>query len=366
MLHILSSSLHSEELRLPFEISEFWLQHHQAVAVLTGGTEGQFVELVHQDKLKLYEPIYLIVSQQSNSLAAAMEILAWLNSQGGVGKIVSKRVQSQTVLSYAEREESRPEVKIVTSAPEDAVTDRIGVIGQPSDWLIASWYDRDMLRDRLDIEVVDIPIEEVTSLGKVDAGMKGAEAIYERLKEIIVKCHLTAITLRCFDLLKTVENTGCIALSRLNDEGIPASCEGDVPTLVTMILSKRLTGCPGFQANPARIDPETGKMLFAHCTIPLSMTETHSLATHFESGIGVAIHGELPEGDYTLVKVSGDLSRVFAENVQLVSNQYEPNLCRTQVWLQASPEAAQMMLTNPIGNHHVIVPGHHAEKFITH
>ena len=338
MLHILSSSLHSEELRLPFEISEFWLQHHQAVAVLTGGTEGQFVELVHQDKLKIYEPIYLIVSQQSNSLAAAMEILAWLNSQGGVGKIV-------------------------TSAPEDAVTDRIGVIGQSSDWLIASWYDRDILRDRLDIEVVDIPIEEVTSLGKVDSGMKGAEAIYERLKEIIVKCHLTAITLRCFGLLKTVENTGCIALSRLNDEGIPASCEGDVPTLVTMLLCKRLTGCPGFQANPARIDPATGKMLFAHCTVPLSMTGTHSLATHFESGIGVAIHGELPTGDYTLVKVSGDLSRVFAENVQLVSNQYEPNLCRTQVWLQASPEAAQMMLTNPIGNHHVIVSGHHAEKF---
>ena len=338
MLHILSSSLHQEELTLPFEVSDFWLQNHQAVAVLTGGTENKFLELIKEDKIHLYEPIYLLVSQQSNSLAAAMEILAWINSQYGTGKII-------------------------TSAPEDDVTERIGIIGQPSDWLISSYYDKNRLRDDLDIKVVEIPIEEVTSLGKVDVGMKGAEAIYQRLKEIIAKYHLTAVTLRCFDLLSTVENTGCIALSRLNDEGVPASCEGDVPTLVTMILAKRLTGCPGFQANPARIDPETGKMLFAHCTLPLTMTENHQFTTHFESGIGVAIHGELPLGDYTLVKVAGDLSRVFAEDVQLTSNQFEQNLCRTQVWLQASPEAAQMLLTNPISNHHVIVPGHHADEF---
>lgn len=239
----------------------------------------------------------------------------------------------------------------------------IGIIGSPSDWLIASPYFPDILHDRLGIDIVNIPITEVTSLGKVESGLKGAERIYERLKEIIAHYNLNAITLRCFDLLTTVGNTGCIALSRLNDEGIPASCEGDVPTLVTMLLCLRLTGCPGFQANPARIDPQSGKILMAHCTLPLTMTTSHTLTTHFESGIGVAIHGELPEGPYTLVKVSGDLTRLFAENVTLTANQYAPDLCRTQLWLQATPEAAQRLLSHPIANHHVLIPGHWKDTF---
>lgn len=344
MLKILSSSLHNEELALPFEVDEAWSAAHQAIAVLTGGTEGLFLELVKKGEVSLKEPIYLLASQQSNSLAASMEILCWINRNQGTGKILTEAPQGGDL------------------APK-RIKDRIGLIGQPSDWLISSSFNREVLMDRLGIEVIDIPIEEVSKIGKVDGGMDGALAIYSRINEIISEYKLSAISLRCFDLLTTVYNTGCIALSKLNDEGIPASCEGDVPTLITMILAKRITGCPGFQANPARINPHTGKMLFAHCTLPLTMTTSHSYTTHFESGIGVAIHGELPTGNYTLVKVSGDLSRVFAEDVTLLKNQYEQNLCRTQVWLQATPEAAQTLLTNPISNHHVIVPGHWAEQF---
>lgn len=343
MLKILSSSLHQEELTLPFEIDESWCQTHQAVAILTGGSEQLFLEAVKKGEISLDQPIYLIASQQSNSLAASMEILCWINQHQGIGQILT--------------EAPKPE------HAETPVSDRIGLIGQPSDWLISSSFDRQTLRERLGIEIVEIPITEISKLGKVDAGMEGALKIYDRIKEIIAEHQLTAISLRCFDLLTTVYNTGCIALSKLNDEGIPASCEGDVPTLITMILAKRLTGCPGFQCNPARINPQTGKMLFAHCTLPLTMTNSHSLTTHFESGIGVAIHGVLPTGKYTLVKVSGDLKRVFAHNVMLTCNQYEQNLCRTQVWIQASPEAAQTLLTNPISNHHVIVAGHVAEQF---
>jgi hypothetical protein len=37
----------------------------------------------------------------------------------------------------------------------------------------------------------------------------------------------------------------------------------------------------------------------------------------------------------------------------------EPNLCRTQQVLQLTkPEQATYFLTAPIGNHHVIAPGH--------
>lgn len=240
---------------------------------------------------------------------------------------------------------------------------RVGVIGQPSDWLIASDADYDVIKAKLGIELVNIPIAEVTSLGEVDGGEKGARVIYERLKDIVHTYHLDGLTLRCFDLLSTVKNTGCMALSRLNDEGIVAACEGDIPTLITMMLGYKMTGCAGFQCNPARI--EGNEMLFAHCTLPLSMCKSYVQTTHFESGIGVAYHGELPEGDYTLVKMSGDLRRVFAENVQLLRNQYEPNLCRTQVWIGINETIREYFLTNPIANHHVLFPHHWKAQWLS-
>lgn len=239
---------------------------------------------------------------------------------------------------------------------------RLGVVGKPSDWLIASTVNYADVLELMNIEIVDIPIEQVTSLGEVDPGMKGAEAIYHRLKEIVEQYDLQGVTLRCFDLLKTVKNTGCIALSKLNDEGIPAACEGDIPTLLTMMIVKRVTGELCFQVNPARVQAD-GKMLFAHCTLPLGMTEKHEYTTHFESGIGVAIHGDLPTGDYTLLKMSGDMQRMIAVDVTLERCQFEPHLCRTQVWVQATPEVSNYFMTNPIANHHVLIRGHHAKEF---
>ncbi|MBR3096632.1 MAG: hypothetical protein IKH17_01995, partial [Bacteroidales bacterium] len=153
-------------------------------------------------------------------------------------------------------------------------------------------------------------------------------------------------------------NTGCLALSCFNSEGIPASCEGDVPALVSMMIAHALTGVSGFQANPARIDVQTGEILFAHCTIPFNMVEDWRFETHFESGIGVGIHGIFPKGPVTVFKVSGDLRRHFVAEGELIGNQYEQNLCRTQVIVRLNPADARYFLTDPIGNHHIILPGH--------
>jgi L-fucose isomerase-like protein len=357
LLHILSSAMHRERLSMPFEVSEEFLQNHQVVAVLTGGTEGKFVQLVKEGLIDLKKPVYLVVSGHSNSLAASLEILSYIRQHNGTGRVLDKE-PSDEVPSTKEGVTIEPSESVLKSAQPL----RLGVVGFPSDWLVSSLVDYKQVLERMNCELVDIPIEEVTSLGEVDPGMKGAEAIYGRLKEIVSRYDLQGVTLRCFDLLTTVKNTGCIALSKLNDEGIPAACEGDIPTLLTMMVCKRLTGELCFQVNPARIHAD-GEMLFAHCTLPLGMTEKHEYTTHFESGIGVAIHGELPTGDYTLVKLSGDLKRMLAADVELERCQYEENLCRTQVWIKATPELARYFLTDPIHNHHVLIKGHHASKF---
>lgn len=174
------------------------------------------------------------------------------------------------------------------------------------------------------------------------------------------------MTIRCFDLLTAVENTGCLALALLNAEGIPAGCEGDVPTLVTMTAGYALTGHCGFQCNPSRIDPQTGELLLAHCTVPMDMIRSYSFNTHFESGIGIAVHGEMPEGEATIFKLSGDLSRSFVCKANLTGNPYEKSLCRTQITMkvdQAKAICQDYFLTSPIGNHHIVFTGNQCELF---
>ena len=359
MLHKLCSNLHTEVSDMPFKVSDSFIDENQVVAVLSGGTEAMFVDLVRDKQIDLKRPVYLLVSGFSNSLPAALEILSFIRQRKGIAKIMQHPKDTVFVDDGDTASLTRVPLEKVLKNEKKM---RLGVIGKSSDWLIASQVDYQEVLAKMNCELIDIPMDELTSIGEVDPGMKGAEAIYARLKEIIAKRQLDGITLRCFDLFTSCKNTACVAVSKLNDEGIPAGCEGDIPVLLTMMACKKLTGEPGFMGNPARIQPD-GQILLAKCTIALKMTQKHEYTTHFESGIGVAIHGEVAPGEYTLVKLSHDMKRLLAVNVKVTRCQYEKNLCRTQIWIQSTPIVSQYLLTNPLSNHHVLIKGHHAAKF---
>ena len=334
------------------------------IYVRTGGAEGIFEELLP----KLLETgvsfFTLLTSGTSNSLAASLEILSYLKQKGLKGEVLhGSPGYIRGRISTLEK---------IAKARENLYGTTLGVIGQPSDWLISSIYDEGTILQKLGVLVKDIPMEDLLDefdrqkvrevnpglVPEVREALPGAIRIYNALKVLVETHDLGALTLRCFDLLGTVHNTGCYALAKLNTEGIPSSCEGDVPALLSMMVAQALTGRTGFQANPARIDLQTGEMLFAHCTIPFNMVDEFNYDTHFESGIGVGIHGHFPEGPVTVFKLSGTLDRAFIAEGELFRNQYEQNLCRTQVWLRMSPDDARYFLTDPIGNHHIIIPGH--------
>lgn len=336
------------------------------IYVRTGGAEGIFKSLLPEMLSRGISRYYLLTSGKSNSLAASLEILSYLGQQGLKGEVLHGSPEYLRSRINA--------LETVAIARQKLQGARIGVIGEPSDWLISSHADPVALMDRIGVKLESIPMEEllqeigrakadpapseVPMADNVRASYPGATQIYHAL-EVLVKNHkLNALTLRCFDLLTSVGNTGCLALASFNADGFPASCEGDVPALLSMMISQALTGFTGFQANPSRIDVETGEILFAHCTVPFNMVRNWQYDTHFESGIGVGIHGEIPEGPVTVFKVSGKLDRFFAAEGELLYNQYEDNLCRTQVVLKVKPEEARYFLTKPIGNHHIIVPGH--------
>ena len=326
------------------DFSDYGSHALDLIYIRTGGTEGIFKPLLPQLQQQSKRPFYLLTSGKSNSLAASMEILSYLNQQGITGEIIhgSTTYIHHRIKVLEQVGEARSKMKGC----------RLGLIGEPSDWLISSRFDRTIVKERLGIELVYIPMKELLEMPNV-------KKIYEALKALVEKYQLQGFTLRCFDLLTTIRDTGCMALAQLNAEGIVAGCEGDVPAMLSMKIIQALTGVSGFQANPATIDPEKGEMLFAHCTIPLNMVERYELDTHFESGIGVGIRGYMKEGPVTIFKVAGDLSRHFIAEGTLVRNQAKPDLCRTQQVIELDDKGqTKYFLTQPIGNHHIIVPGH--------
>lgn len=367
------------ELRGP-DFSDYGSHDLDLIYVRTGGTEGLFKEIYDN----IYGPVRILTSGKSNSLAASMEILSFLNAQGRTGEIIHGNI------GYIA---SRIGVLAkVSEALRKLDGSRLGVIGTPSDWLISSETDRPEIARKVGVTLIDIPIADLIAeyekvqadaleplAEEVRAGLTangpsalhkysdGAFRIYKALKNIIARHQLTGLTIRCFDLLDSIGNTGCLALAMLNAEGIPAGCEGDVPALLSMTIGNALTGVSGFQANPSRIDPQTGEILFAHCTVPLNMLSGYTFNTHFESGIGIAVAGDIPSGPATIFKVSGDMSRSFCCSAELVRCQKEGSLCRTQAVLKVDDPkvCTDYFLTRPVGNHHIVFPGSYKNLFDT-
>lgn len=418
-LYCLSSSLHdetrSEVVRDPFirsfaeSLAEELIfaddfadydSRDSIIYIRTGGTEGLFKSVFcphGETVIPGGAPVRLLASGQSNSLAASMEILSWLEQQGLEGLILHGDTASPKPLPKEEvinRAVYTPLSVSALSGSRNAAQSaplagkRFGIIGKPSDWLISSDVDYEKVKERLGCELVDVDIRELVDVVRsitatehheppaslhpltrpgfgraIDSEqLQLAADVYDALKMLIGRYALDGLTLRCFDLLDTLRTTGCLALALLNSEGYVATCEGDIPAMLSMAVGRVVCGESGFQVNLSRAVGDD--LLFAHCTIPLTMTKQYSFDTHFESGIGVAIRGDLEEmADATLFKLSADLTRFVAEDVQLLRSQSEPNLCRTQVWVHA-PGLKGYLLHHPLGNHHILLPGHQRERLL--
>lgn len=313
-------------------------------------------------------PFLLLTSAMHNSLPAAMEILSFIRSRGGRGEILHGAARDVAARLSA--------VIKAGAALRNFKDRRIGVIGKPSDWLIASDVDYAAAKEKFGFELIDIPmvellaeykkkhevksprLAEIMKKGFDAEALEGALNLYESLKALRARYQLSAFTIRCFDLLGAVRNTGCLALALMNGEGVTAGCEGDIPALISMMIINELSGSQSFMANPSSIDAEKNTAIFAHCTLPLDMTRGYELDSHFESRLGVAIRGAVPGGAGTIFKISSELDEYWSSPIDILSNLNRENLCRTQIEVRVE-KGVDYFLKRPFGNHHIIASGDH-------
>lgn len=339
--------------------------------IATGGVE----RLVIQHFEQLPRPTILLADGMQNSLASALEISSWLRNRGMKSEILHGELTEIVKRLFVMYNNFKAQRQISNS--------RIGVIGTPSNWLIASNVDYLLAKRRWGVEYIDIPLERVVEyynkisdeeVGDASAQLAGqalacreatpddmlkAMKIYHALKRIAEEAKLSALTLSCFRLIELTGTTGCLALSLLNDEGIIAGCEGDLQSIFTMLIVKTLTTQSAFMANPSMINARTNEIILAHCTIGLKQTEKFILRSHFETDLSIGIQGILPTGDVTLVKCGGEcLDEYYLTTGTLTENTNYLNMCRTQVRIRLN-SPADYFLRNPLGNHHILFHGNY-------
>ena len=339
------------------ELKDLNIGNSLVVAViLSGGVSRLVSELVSTNMVRR---VVLVSHPGFNSLASALDARALLRDLGvdsgiihindlrelssalKVARAIARIIGSKVALLGLDTKTS------ISRAFEGRFNAKVDVIGmdaferlvEGADEAVALEFARSM-RERIRFEV---GYDKLIEVGR----------IYAAIRSLYSKYDATAIN--CFPYLIRHRVTPCLALARLNEEGLIAACEADLRALFSMILAKELTGYSGWIANVNHVEGSTVTM--SHCTIALNMIRNPRVLTHFESGYPYGLTGELGFNEVTGISVSSDFRRMGVFTAKVVnSGLMSNNMCRTQAVLNLGVNASRVVKLAPY-NHHVIVPG---------
>lgn len=164
---------------------------------------------------------------------------------------------------------------------------RMGAIGGRVKGMTEIAYDEFSIKQKLGARIVNIDEKELT--GKVakttdaeaekllaekkdllagcsilsdHASMLESMKYYSAMKQLCDEYSLSALSVKCYT---TYMGKVCLGYSILAEEGIVASCEGDVTNALTMKLLNELSGKPVNNTDLLYLDEVKNTILFAHC-----------------------------------------------------------------------------------------------------
>lgn len=351
---------HNAILRIEKLISkeDYELTDHQPEVLffLSGGSERPAMELVSPGDFYL-----LIGSRHGNSYASATEVKAYLNEN----KIPSLLLDEEE----AETKAFLQDFITVKQALKRLKGQKLGLIGQISDWLISSAIPPSLLKERLGIDFVEIPWDKLAHFSTFKASeaflntfagekwfdLTETAKVSEMLSDTIQKWNLDAITVECFPMVQKDSVTACLPLAKFNNDGIPAGCEGDLTAIAGMMLCKELTGIIPWIANINKVTENV--CLFSHCTIAPRLVTGYSVKTHFETDKGTAMEGDFKGDLVTIFRFDQKLGKAFIACTNITGRPKLETACRTQIEVKLSENEVKLLRESPLGNHHLIFPG---------
>lgn len=362
-----SSMVKLEGIVVPEEANQLSHCSQRIVIVATGGTEQGIIKLAERSN-----SLVLIAHKYYNSLPATLEAISLISNN--IGNIVSIEIaDDETAITSIVSKTLR-----VYSAIEKLRNARFGLIGGVSEWLVYSRLEPGYLESKLGAKLIYVPLEELVEEYQgvkveddlplkiagsaksiyVDVGsIRDALKIYKAIEAIIENYSLDGVSIKCFDLIKSTGITACLALSLLNTRGFPASCEGDIPLLISMAMGTWLTSKPVFMGNIAFIDEDS--IHIAHCTAPL--IGPYTLNTHFESDLSVGVRVDYPVGEKaTLFRVDPGLNKLRVISGVIGEAEYSGKWCRTQIRVKTGNPWE--LIKKPMGNHYALLIGDYTSE----
>lgn len=335
---------------------EFVEDNQDILFFITGGSEAGSLKLLKKDALNI-----LLSHDESNSYAAATEVKAYCISKNINAALLD--IDDESSIKFLS------DYQKIKNALLKLNNQNLGLIGNPSDWLVASFVSEKVLKEKFNINLLkfsdtilyDYKNKTVSESfinsfkNNTDKNLDEESKVYTLLKEVITENNLEAITVECFPLVNKYSVTACLALSMLNNENIAAGCEGDLVSIASMMIVKEILGIVPWMANIANI--KNNICLFAHCTIQKNLIEDFCLKTHFETGKSLAVKGNFKKNNITLLRFNDSFTKAFIAKGEIVNRPDYNNACRTQIEVLLDDKFIELMKNSPLGNHHIIIPG---------
>ncbi|MEG1947151.1 MAG: hypothetical protein RR139_08660 [Lachnospiraceae bacterium] len=184
------------------------------------------------------------------------------------------------------------------------------------------------------------------------------------LKNYVKENEINAVTMKCWPELQDLyQCSGCGVLSRLNDSGTVAGCEGDITGLASMDILQKLSKKPVFFADLVTA-AQTGIVKAWHCGFGpeklaknLAAIEYTQQAT-LRNGIGVGIQYEMKQGRLSMCKLSEQkegYQMLFAGGVGVPTDRQLLGV-QTDIKLDAGfSKVMDMIIENGFEQHYAIV-----------
>ena len=208
----------------------------------------------HIRELSRKEGVYLISTLDFDTVEYGMRMIK-----------AAKGLQSNRIIVLRGNEPTPKDTEMppfgtkVRTIARQKFADELNNIGETDEVLaIASEY-----MDKAE-KVVEPTREDVINAAKT----------YVASKNILKTFEGDAITLDCLGLLGAglMHTTPCLGFSKLNDEGVPAGCEADMGSILTMILVRHLFSKPSFITDPT-VDTVKNRWIGSHCTSATKLSE---------------------------------------------------------------------------------------------
>lgn len=336
------------------------------VAVATGGTSTHITTIGERAK----GPILVLATSLSNSLPSALSSLQLLREAKLPAKLVVSRswedvplASISSFLKAASVARALRDIKGVLIAPPGRVNSRARRALEKRFGVSLRVVDIDDFIEQFEASppshIADDFVRKATAFpgieNEIKARLTKASKVYSALKGLMLKSGASCAAMRCFEFVEATRVTACIAASKLNDEGVVFACEGDIPSMATMLVLSTLSGSPAWMGNTVYVDAGLNRVLLAHCTIATSLTESFSLKAHYETNASVAVDGRVREGSIvTAAKFSNDFEKLLAFSARVTASSLDLDYCcRTQIEVEVVGDVKKL-LDAGFGNHLVL------------